>query len=197
MKILQKPITCDACKATFYTNTPVSQYIEDRYLDLKPIVKDKLAVVKHVCPNCGYTWYLINNKKIVADSIDEDIYSIYKKAFDTAINNTEKYDALSLWAWDLEYENKNDDALKIRKQILDVLAAQIQDNPRIELVFMFIENCRLLGEFDDAQKLIDNIDKDVEDHKDSHQQMYDIFQYMKNLVAKKDTLPHLLSEVKR
>ena len=196
MKKFYKDIECPKCKNTFKTQVTGSQLIPDFYLDMKPIRKDRVSEQQHSCPICGYTWYILCDLTVGFDSPAEDMYEVYKTALEQTTNFEQKLFVLLHYAWELEYNEKTNEAIIIRTQITDVIAEHLVKDPKVELILLYIENCRLTNQFEEADKAIEALNSFMSEHGHERPKFLKLYEYMTQLVANKDSSPHLLSEIK-
>lgn len=206
MKKVKEEIVCGCCGHKFESVVVLSLQHRDFYLDGKPEYEHLLPDVTR-CPNCQYVSVDIEDK-VNTNIINTVNLTEYKDIFASSSEYVD-YDALVYlsdnsaskinnnlnYCWKLEFDGKQEEANTVREKTVELMRKEISENPQVDLVLMYLDSLRLLARFDEAKKMLDEINSSIEENKDKLEQIYEIYCFEKKLIDNYDSKPHMISEV--
>ena len=210
MRKITRNVICACCGKVIEVTEIISRYIVDSGLDQRP-EHEGLLIEINECPHCHYCAQEISKfisedvKNIVfSDKYQEIMKSDYEDLVDRKIkaaaklaeSRAEKIMLYLTSCWHLEFQQKIKEAAAMRKKAVVYMEKEIEGEPPIELVFMYLDSLRQLGEFDKSFTVISEIGNILYQNLDPDDFLLALFRYEVMLIEQRDALPHLLSEVK-
>lgn len=209
MRKIEREVKCGCCGKEIKVEDVLSMYIKDSGLDQKPLSAEFLVKINE-CPHCHYCSPDIENtisedmKAIVFSEKYQEIMKSpgkdpegrkIKAAIKISENNFIKIHLYLTLCWHLEFQGEMQRAEEIRKRAVSAMEEELEGEPSVELVLVYIDCLRQLGEFTKCRSVMDEIQDILYENLDEKDFLIKLFMYEKKLVEKLDKEPHLASEI--
>lgn len=209
MKRSVKNITCGHCGSLIDVELIESRHYSAFGLDGRPDCKENFPQI-HICPCCGYASFNLSKKPekdcnaILCSeeytALLSDCSSFQKKIeLLKLLASSEKKEyliKLDLYScWDYEYNGCIEQAETMRLKATELLGEYVQEKVNWELLVMYIDSLRQLGEFEIAGELCREMLPVLMQDKDLWGKYAPLLNFESTLVNQQDSKPHTTSEV--